>query len=118
MIQKVSSLVGAEIVINLLMNDDRATEYDSHITTYQNCREQGFCINDHGKKMIKILICRQRNSDSLCIYPEADFDNIPTNKGVDNAKMFGYDSYSEAVDHIFTLLEGNRTAKKVEGVTE
>lgn len=68
-LRKVSSLVAAENVLNLLQNRDEFTDLNGFVDCYQNGREQGFLI--FGLPSCRaIYFANHRNSDQIVVYFE------------------------------------------------
>lgn len=69
MIQKCRSLIRAENVVNIVMNDDRTQHIEATVDSYQNGREQGLQIcyieSDYDTAF---FIAEHRNVDDVVVY--------------------------------------------------
>jgi hypothetical protein len=108
LITKSFSLMAAEYILNLLMNDDRAEELSAYVKPYVNGREEGFTIVAYFTKTSKtITFSLDRNSDKIVIYSKLNKQGFPTNKAYKNARVFMPEQFGAAVDFIFHILGEN-----------
>ena len=107
MIQKVSSLIISDHILNTILNDDRVVNFDGFVKTFNNCREQGYSIFS-GKNYSNnqaIAFTQDRNSDFIVVYKGLDDMCIPTCRSEYGKKDFQPKDYDAVVDYVFELLE-------------
>jgi hypothetical protein len=108
-LRKSSSLFTAEIVINILMNDeslphqDIVDKYDPYIESYQNGREQGFSISGLDG-FDSISFAEHRNSDNIVVYFGKKTNQGLSDEAYANAKFFKYMEYHAAAEYISMLI--------------
>ncbi len=107
MIQKVSSLIIADHVLNLIINDDRSVNFNGFVKTFNNGREQGYTIfsGRNYSNNQAIAFAQDRNSDMIVVFRGLDDAGYPTCRGEQGRKDFQPNDFNNVVGHIFMLLE-------------
>ncbi len=117
MFYKVSSLVTAETVVNMLQNYEsflhnfQEKKIDIYIEAYQNGREQGLILWVHfrnilnASKSIAYFICEHRNSDEITIYKGEYSMQSVSNDAYNHPNFFGRD-FDKAVNWLATDILG------------
>ena len=109
MICKHNSLVVAETILHLLINDERSENMDGTVRVFDNCRQQGFSISFHKIKSDKeftypypaVTFSENRNSDEIVLYFGPRFNTKITEESYQNREFLSPGDYSKAVDRIF-----------------
>ena len=108
-IRKVSSLVVAETVINLLINNEHLPHneaegiYPPYIESYQNGREQGLTVAGLGN-MMAIHVAEYRRSDNIVVYCGQMAHQGISDDAYANQKFFEPGEYEEAATYISELI--------------
>lgn len=120
MIYKMDSIRTSERVFELVsnsimrINEEKDTHIEGYLSTFNNCREQGFYLtaydkNDYNKGDIFAWVADCRNSDAIMVVISAEPDR-PTLNGMfseeayNNAKYFEYDEEHKAADYILEKI--------------
>lgn len=100
MIYKVSSLLKAEAVVNLVMTDMSLISHECHIyiESYQNGREQGFTIVPGYN--IGISVAENRNSDNIVVYVGKYVMQSISEDAWKNKRLFDYNDFYGAAKYI------------------
>lgn len=100
----------AENILNLMLNDFRATQVEASVEMFENCREQGYriCNYDYNKNDVRtIAFSENRNSDSIVVYHSKNHEEYAFGYSDDfwsSRKFFDYNNFEGAVDYIFELM--------------
>ena len=114
MIKKCSSLLQAEKVLELIMNDPRSQELEAIVESYQNGREQGFLVWDIKSKENKTFyICEARRSDQIVIYHGSYSMQSISEDAYHNGKYFDHDDYEVVVDYVLNTLMASQIFEKL-----
>lgn len=114
MIKKCSSLLQAEKVLELIMNDPRSQELEAIVEAYQNGREQGFLVRDIKSKESKAFyICTARTSDQIVIYHGSYSMQSISEDAYRNRKYFDPDNFEDAVNYILDTLMVSQMFEKL-----
>jgi len=107
MITKTASLIAAEHVLNLVLNDPNTKEVEGWVECYQNGREQGFLVAQHitiDEPHIKtIYFANHRNSDQIVVYCGKYSCQGLSDDAWQNA--FYSKSHEEAAEYIISKLK-------------
>ena len=114
MIRKHNSLVVADNLLNVLMNDEEAPKVDGCVRTFENCREQGYAISIHkafdkefDHPYLQVSFAENRNSDQIVVYigpSEEDTNTDLSKEAYRNARYFSPGDYHAATRYIFSTL--------------
>lgn len=108
-VQKVSGLVIAENVFNILFNNCIPDDYScsGYIDTFKNCRESGLvlCVDiKKGNKSdsTKVWVYENRNSDAIMVVigKSSGLNNLFSEVAYKNAKYFNYNDFYAAAEYI------------------
>lgn len=125
MISKIDSIKVSERVFDLLsdeiekLNKDDTNEYElnGYLSTFNNCREQGYYLTlydrkDFDKGFFYVWVCQDRRSDYILVIIGEQSDK-PTMNGMfseesyKNAKYFKYDEEHKAVEYIIAKIKNH-----------
>lgn len=100
-------------ILDLLIKDKRSLELEVNVNTFDNCREQGYLLDNYDVNVnVKtIAFSRNRSSDDYVVYHSTEkYCNGTfgyTDEFWKNARYFDFDKEKEVVDYIFNLLKAN-----------
>lgn len=123
MISKIDSIKVSERVFDLLsdeiekLNESDTDKYElnGYLSTFNNCREQGYYLTLYNKKdfdkaFFYVWVCQDRHSDCILVIIGEQSDK-PTVKGMfseesyNNAKYFKHDEEHKAVEYIIAKIK-------------
>lgn len=101
------ALQDAEILIGLLLKDERANTYTGvTINTYENCREQGYSLQFiKDGQPLAISFSRYRSSDSFIVYYGPRSEQTISEAAYEKMESFSYRDFANIRSYIFELLE-------------
>lgn len=118
MISYLSTIRVSQRIFDMVMEKIEYREEDGYeirgsLTTFNNCREQGYCANIYGNEnneyeTLYIWVHENRNSDNIVVRWQTDY---PEDNGMfsedtykNRSKYFSYNEEHKVVDFIMELI--------------